>query len=349
MTFLWQREVDVDDSWAKLPFARARALEPSDFVSRKIERRAEEVLEFEMSQGATVVVPPYLYAESPSDPAFATSIAFIAATSRAMRRLGIALPIMPVFAGAIKEFGAHKSYFHGVDRFVQLALEVGPERIGLMFSPTGAAADSHDKVLRLFAAYRRANYLAGGIPVIAMRQGVYGAGLLASGLTGYECGLGAAEQTQLVSNMSNRKPVSATKKNERRGGAAGGIYIDAFHRSVSSEVAETLFADRATRARLMCDDDRCCPNGASSTLAQRREHALRSRVREIASLEAQPHSLWRLHQVGRDAQFGVEAAHQANKVLEREGMKPRINPRPLEALARAADYFRVTEERREAA
>jgi len=35
-------------------------------------------------------------------------------------------------------------------------------------------------------------------------------------------------------------------------------------RSVPRDVAETLLGDRGMRARLICDDERCCPHGINS-------------------------------------------------------------------------------------
>lgn len=44
-------------------------------------------------------------------------------------------------------------------------------------------------------------------------------------------------------------------------------------RSVSSKVGETLLRRSLDAAEVMCDDERCCSNGADSMLDQRCHHA----------------------------------------------------------------------------
>ena len=99
----------------------------------------------------------------------------------------------------------------------------------------------------------------------------------------------------------------------------------------------------------MCDDERCCPNGAASTLDQRRRHAVRSRSRELAAIEGQPHISWRLHQVGKDARSAANLAVQANRVLAAAGVRERIGISGYEALAGVTDFLKVSIEEAKAA
>jgi len=91
----------------------------------------------------------------------------------------------------------------------------------------------------------------------------------------------------------------------------------------------------------MCDDQRCCPKGPTSTREHRREHAVRTRARGLANLDALPHHTWRLHQITKDAHEAATLAEQANGVLDSAGLKERISPTGMEALARVSEHLRT--------
>lgn len=101
------------------------------------------------------------------------------------------------------------------------------------------------------------------------------------------------------------EPVAPTKRNRvlepRRGGSPPMVYLEPLGRSVRRDVAEILLGDRSMRARLICDDERCCPHGINSMLDDARPHAVRSRARSLAELAEMPHRSWRLHQVAKEA------------------------------------------------
>jgi hypothetical protein len=346
LTFFLQGELREKDRWAQLPFGDASKLVPTD-LSDPFRREAlvASVVDFQLEQGATAIIPPYLYVSSPTDPWFDVALNMLRSTSRYMRREGIALPIVPVLCAQLKGFGFERSWPEGIDRFAAAALDLGPEAIAVCFSPAGAVrTDSYHKLLRLFAATRRIR--RNGARVIAWRQGVYGPGLVAAGLDGYETGIGTREQANLAGAIGARKPRPG-KKNS--GGAGLGIYLEPLRRSVPSKVGETLLGDRSMRPKVMCDDERCCLNGAASTLDQRRHHAVRSRSREMTALEGQPHTSWRLHQVGKDARHAADLAVQANAVLEQSGLTERIGISGYEALADVMEFLRASTVEAEAA
>ena len=121
-----------------------------------------------------------------------------------MSKAGIALPVMPVFCAQLKGLGAESTWADGIDRFTKTALDLGPEAIAVCLSPSGAAGDSYSKVFRLFAAVRRVK--RSGVRVIAWRQGIYGLGLVAAGIDGYETGIGTREQSDVSAVINSRKP-----------------------------------------------------------------------------------------------------------------------------------------------
>ena len=284
LTPLWQGEVREQDKWSLLPFGRPQRLTPADLNQFAVEQLTAQAVAYQAERGATAIIPPYLYVTSPTDPFFDIALDFLRATARYMSKTGLALPVVPVFCAQLKGLGAEKTWAEGIDRFTRTALDLGPEAIAVCLSPSGGAGDSYSKVLRLFAAIRRVKQ--SGVRVIAWRQGIYGLGLVAAGLDGYETGVGTRERTDLSSVINSRKPPKPGKK--RSGGAPLGIYLEPLRRSVSSAVGETLLGHRGMRPKVMCDDERCCPNGAASTLDQRRQHAIRTRAESSRALKHSP-------------------------------------------------------------
>jgi hypothetical protein len=337
LTLFWQGELREQDKWSLLSFGQPHRLKPTDFNRDAVESFVAEVVSYQAEHGATAIIPPYLYVTSPSDPFFGIALDFLRATARYMNRAGLALPVLPVFCAQLKGLGSEKSWETGIDRFASAALDLGPEAIAVCLSPAGSGADSYNKVLRLFAAMRRVKQT--GTRVIAWRQGIYGPGLVSAGIDGYETGIGTRELSNVAGVINGRKPPKPGKK--QTGGAALGIYLEPLRRSVPSGVGEILLGHQGMRPKVMCDDERCCPNGAASTLDQRRQHAIRTRAREMAGLEAQPHTSWRLHQTAKDAQAAAQLAVQVNDVLKAAGVRDRIGTSGYDALARVAEFLRA--------
>lgn len=338
LTPLWQGELRAKDKWAQLPFGTAEEVDRERFGNPFVRKElTARVVSFQAEHGATAVIPPYPYVSSPSDPLFEVALDFIRGAARYMREAGIALPMIPVLCAQLQRFGSEKVWREGIDRFTQVAVDLGPESIAICLSPAGNGTDSYNKVRRLFAAARHVKQT--GVRVVGWRQGVYGHGLVAAGLDGYETGIGTREQCNVAASIANRKPPKPGTK-QKGGGPSVGIYIEPLRRSVSPRVGETLLGHRSLRPKVMCDDERCCPDGAASTLDQRRHHAVRSRAREMAALEAQPHVAWRLHQVAKDARAAQDLAIQANRVLTEAGIPERIGTVNMGSLAQVAEHLR---------
>ena len=347
LTPLWQGELRPQDKWAQLPFGKAEAFGverlANPFIRKELIART---VSFQAENGATAIIPPYPYVTSPADQLFDVALEFIRGTARYMREAGIALPMMPLLCAQLQRFGGEKSWRAGIERFAEVALDLGPESIALCLSPAGNGSDSYNKVLRLFETARHIK--RSGVRVVAWKQGVYGPALVADDIDGYETGIGTRELCNIAASVASRKPPKPGTK-RKGGGAAVGIYIEPLRRSVSPRVGETLLGHRSLRPKVMCDDERCCPDGAASTLDQRRHHAVRSRAREMAALEAQPHSAWRLHQVAKDARAAQDLAVQANRVLKEAGIPEQLGTSNMGALAQVAEHIREDIGRTEAA
>lgn len=322
-----QTGVAADDRWAQLSFAQADPVAPDAVDTARL---VAEVVAFELDKGATTIIPPYFYAASPTDPWFILSLRLIDETAQYMRDNDVQLPLLPLLCAQLQSFGNHLEWSVGLDRFVDQVKGVSASSVALCFSPAGSGLDGYGKVRRLFDATRHVK--SSGLRAIAWRQGIYGPGLVAAGLDGYECGIGTGEQTNITRQQSSRKP---RDDGGHSGGGGSGIFIETLGRSVPRRVGQILLGDTAMRPKVMCDDEGCCPT-VSATLDKPREHAVRSRARLLAGLVEQPASRWRLNHIAREATLAATLATQANRVLESEGVKERIKMRNLEALAEVA-------------
>lgn len=338
VTPLWQGLLRERDRWAQLPFGQPERLDANDLSDiKRREQLVAQAAHFQVAQGATAVIPPYPYVAAPDDPWFEWALDMIRLTARWLRQESIALPLAPVLCARLQTFAPARNWRHGIDRFARTALDLGPQFLGLCLSPV-TASDSYPKLLRLFdAAARLRSY---GTPVIGWRQGLYGPGLVAAGLDGYETGIATRESCDIRSNVASRKPPKPGQK--RGGGGVPGIYVEPLGRSISPRASEALFAHDSLKVKVMCDDQRCCPKGVASTREHRREHAVRTRARVLANLDALPHPTWRLHQITKDAHEAATLAEQANRVLESVGLSERISPKGMESLARVSEHLRTS-------
>jgi len=322
-----QTGVAAGDRWAELPFAQADPVAPDDV---DVARLVSQVVEFQLDKDATSIIPPYFYASSPTDPWFVLSLCLLEETAAYLRQNQVRLPILPVLCAQLQSFGNHLHWPAGLDRFVDTVKGVGGPSAALCLSPAGNGEDGYGKVQRLFDAGRRVR--ASGLRTIVWRQGIYGPGLVAAGLDGYECGIGTGEQTNIPRQQFSRKPHD---DGGRGGGGGAGIFIETLGRSVPRRVGQLLLGDTAMRPKVMCDDEGCCPSVAA-TLDKPREHAVRTRARLLAGLTEQPATRWRLNHVAREATLAATLGTQANRVLEAEGATERIKTRNLEAMSQVA-------------
>src|SRR5947199_78436 len=68
-------------------------------ASRDLLRR---VIKFEVEHGATMIIPPYPYVSSPSDPWFGVALQWLRLTRRVMIELDVHLPVCVVFCAQLR-------------------------------------------------------------------------------------------------------------------------------------------------------------------------------------------------------------------------------------------------------
>lgn len=342
MTFLLQYQSDPDKPWSRLPFASASPRAAADYASRASRREMlRATVDFQVASGATIVVPPYFHASSPSDPWFAVALSCVVETSEYLREFDNRLPVLPVLTGRLDRFAHPNALATGVDRFAATANRIGAMAVGLQLGPVGKPADNYARVVNLFQVAVRLR--RPGLAVHAWRQGTHGPALVAAGLQGYETGIGVGESTDLaaVGNRAKPTPPVAEGEESSSGGPGGFVYIPALHRSIPTKAARIIASNLTTRALLLCDDPvTCCPDGLESMLGpQRRHHAVRSRARYLNEIAQMPQASWRIYKVGQDARAAVEVVAKANSILVGAGSRP-LGTSGYLAAAEAADYLR---------
>jgi hypothetical protein len=339
LTPLLQGEVRPDDAWARLPFGQNEIMRAADLNSPFArEQLVQRVVDFEVENGATAIIPPYPYVTGLRDPWFEHAIDLLRRTARYMRSNGVNFPLVPVLTVSAQGFAHRRTWADGLKRYADVAVGLGSQAIALSLSPI-KAKDGYDKVLRIFLAYDYMRRLT-SLPIIGWRQGFLGPGLVAAGLTGYETGAATSEFCDMARTVRSRQP----RKDGKKGGGGGlGIYVEPLGRTVPPAAANVLFDHDQFRAKVMCGDQRCCPAGITSTKEHRREHAVRTRARALAALDALPHPTWRLHQVSKDSQAAITVATQANRILEASDVDMTLATEGYQSVAAVADYFRTHE------
>jgi hypothetical protein len=293
-----------------------------------------DVLDCEIEMGATAVIAPYLYFTGPNDPRFVINLQLLERTRALLEARRLQFPLVAIVCAQAKAFTSGDATMQAVTAIGETATNAGVDALGFSLSPMGRGDDSYNKIGTLVRACEAlADY---DFRTWAWRQGIYGDALVAAGLDGYETGIGTREQSDLAGVISRRRPRKTTSK---RGGGGAGVYLQPLGRSISAVAARTLLADIRIRAKIMCDDEGCCPNGVASTLDHSREHAVRTRARLLRSIDAVPERRWRLHRISQHAAQAATTIRQANAILAREHASTRLNPENMDALAQVADHL----------
>jgi len=335
LTPLLQGQLRVEDAWAQLPFGQPFAVDLELLTNRHFQTRlATDVIDFQLEMGATGVIAPYLYFTGPDDPRFEANLHFFRLARQVLDRRNLNIPLVGVVCAQAKTFGSPRSRHEGIEMTMSAVIREGVDVLAYALSPSGGPDDSYNKIHTLIDVGRE--FARAGVPTWAWRQGIYGEALVSAGLSGYETGIGTRERTDIAGSIARRKP---SRKKSKGGGGGSGVFLEPIGRSLPVPVARALLADLRTRAKIMCDDESCCPNGVASTLDHSREHAIRTRARMLAEIDNVPEITWRFHRLANHSSQAATLVRQANDVLAREGLSTRLNPQNMDALARVAEHF----------
>lgn len=342
LTVLAQDEQEADHPWVRLRLASARPATPGDYgTATAIDALIHRTISFQLEHGASVIIPPYFHAKSPGDPWFHVQLTTLTRTAAYLHAEGIDLPVAPIFAGSLQRFGPQASWASGVDQFVRrldrLNVRYLPLALSASRSPKG---DTPDRLGNYLATVR---HVARTMPTIAWRQGQYGLAAVAVGAVGYQTGPGNDERCDFPQFSRSRRPQRKPEDGNSSGfGMQKRVYFSQFGRSLSGRAAEVLLSHNLLRGTLTCKESAtCCPDGATSMMDDWRQHALRTRGRQLDQLKAMPDVTWRLNAVARDAEHASADARAANQVLEASGLPDRVPSASFRALADVADALRA--------
>jgi hypothetical protein len=344
LTHLFQDEQAPASGWAALDFADPQAHTAQHFSDDSVlTTLVAQSLAFQLEHGASILVPPYFYAKSPEDPWFGVQIAANRRTADYLAAERINLPVAPVFAGNLRAFGSHRSWAAGVEEFLRSLTKLNVRYVPLALSSSRAPqGDTEDRLGAYLATVRHMGAVA---PVIAWRQGQYGLAAVAAGAIGYQTGLGTDERCDLAEFTRARRPKPPPEPGKGPQ-MTKRIYLGRFGRSVSGRVAEALLSSGYLRGTLTCADSACCPDGVSSMTSDWRQHAVRSRARELDELRQMPDAAWRLNHVSRLAERAADDARAANEILAKTTVADRLPEASFRALTTVADALRNMSGRR---
>jgi hypothetical protein len=342
LTPLLQSEQAPIDPWARLPFAHPEPLEVADLSAGMLDELIDRTITFQRELGATELVPPYFYSARRHDAWWQADLAILRRTATYLSEHGIDLPVLPVAALSLPEYGPRSTWTKGIDEYLDATKALNVTRVALSWSWSNPAVATDARIGLLLGATRHA---AERVPVVGWRSGAFGVAMTAVGAMGYETGIGSRESLHYVALANSRKP-----RDRRGGGGQAYVYLTEFGRSVPRRVGEALLAAPAIAGSLLCDPtNMCCPDGATSMRDAWREHAVRERRRELDQIAAIPPSLsWRLNHVGQRAERARTLAVTANEILERRRVPGRLPVDTFAALQRVTSTMRDEAARRAA-
>ena len=319
LTPLLADQQSPSNGWARLPYATADKLTPADLGHHELQDElVDQVIGFQREQGATVLIPPYVYVDRRNSAWLEVNRSLLIRTARYLEREDIDLPVAPVFAASLHQFGPQSTWPAGLDPFLATADEMNTRYVALSMSWSKQRTASYDAIATLMTATQHA---AAGRRVLSWRQGLYGAALTGVGAAGYETGPGHGEAGHYPQLLARKRP----SDKPRTGGGEANVYFTAFGRSLDRSHGQKLLENRLLRATLVCPESSCCPDGASSMINSWREHAVRARQRELAEIDRMPASpSWRLNKISRDAEQAALSTRAGNDVLAEAGIGWRL-------------------------
>jgi hypothetical protein len=344
LTNLLQDEQKPDSGWAALEFADYRphtAAHYSDDAA--LANLVQQTFAFQLNNGASVLVPPYFYAKSPSDPWFRVQLVANRKAAEFLAGERINLQVAPVLAANLRAFGAQRSWATGVDEFLRSLMKLNVRYVPVALSSSRPQhGDTEDRLGAYLATIR---HMSASSSVIAWRQGQYGLAAVAAGAAGYQTGPGTDERCDLADFSRSRRPKPPPEpgKGPRM---SKRIYLGRFGRSVSGRAAESLLSGGYLRGTLTCADAGCCPDGVSSMKSDWRQHAIRARARELEELQRMPDAAWRLNHVARQAERAADDARAANEILAAANIPERLPEASFRSLTTVADAIRDVTDRR---
>lgn len=335
-TYFLQDVQDESASWCKTPFASAQAHTPTDLLKPALQEDLVcNVVDYQLAQGATAVIPPYVHIDRPDDGWVRVQRDLWHQTARYLRQAGINLPVVAVLALGWRCL--QPATFRHLGQLWAPLSALDPQEVALAASKSHKGARREERIADLLMFVQR---MADSHSVTMWQQGLLGEACVIAGASGYECGAGWRESCDLQSRMS--------KDRHPRSGHPGSrpVYISALGRSIPKRRLELGRQKRQLWGRLICASADCCPPNGQDLLRDARSHDIVARIRDLRELSATSAINWRWHRIAQRLEGGVALAEQLNSLAPSSSAIPQIDVAGLKALYQVADIRRSRRGRR---
>jgi hypothetical protein len=316
---------DPADNWSMLPYASTTELDPRDLLDPVARAELiERIVEFEIDHGGTAIIPPYLHLTDFAGCAAKVQRLLIKGTAAYLADLGLDFPLLPVISVDQRAVSLDPATWpDSMGRLLRTANRHAAGSIGLGLSmTTGPNKTNLHTATRI---WRRAASLG---PFVAWHAGESGLLAVAMGAEGYEVGMCTGERYNVRGQQRSR--VSPPDPGPRYIGA----YVDSLGRSLERRAVEKLAAVHGVhQGDLGCLDSTCCPRGFESMLgSSRRQHAVRSRLRDLEALDRIGTRKWMLRHLSDRALDAMASARRIRVAANNTGVRIGANPEELEAM-----------------
>lgn len=324
-TFLLTTAQDPSDNWAKLPYASPDEIDPRDLLDPAVRADLiEAIVEFQIDHGGTAIIPPYLHLTDFATCAVKVQRLLIKETAAHLADLDLDFPLFPLISVDQRAVSLDPAVWpDSMGRLLRTAHKYATRSIGLGLSMTTGPNKTN-----LHAATRIWRRAAKVGPFVAWHAGETGLLAVAMGAEGYEVGMCTGERYNVRGQQGSR--ASAPDPGPRYIGA----YVDSIGRSLERRTVEKLAkVPGIHQGDLGCLDPTCCPRGFDSMLGPgRRQHAVRSRLRDLEALDVIGARKWMLRHLSDRALDAMASARHIRVAANNTGVRVGANPAELEAM-----------------
>jgi hypothetical protein len=323
-TFYLQSAQHAGASWALLPYGQSNQLSPADFDAFAQEDLVARVIDYQVSHGATAIIPPYVHLDRFNSEWINVQAGLWHRTRKHLEREKISLPVTAVLAVGWRLLQPVQGPAALAPALAALSA-LTPREIALAASKADQGLHTHDRVMDLVLMIER---LRRNYPVIAWQQGHLGEISVAAGAVGYECGIGWREGCDLgtAANAHRKSPSSGPR-------AARPVFVPKLGRSIPKRSLEAIRKHRDLWMRMICLDAGCCPPGGSGLLGDARAHTVTQRARSLDQTAQIDRPVWRWQHLADIADDGLDLATRINRRAQTEPAILQVNTLALAAIS----------------
>jgi hypothetical protein len=331
-TFYLQGTQHTSDPWALLPYGRPGKLSPADFDAFAQEDLVAQVVNYQVSHGATAIIPPYVHLDRLNSEWIDVQAGLWHRTRKYLDRENISLPTTAVLAAGWRVLHPVQGPAALGPALAALST-LAPRELALAASKADQGVRPHDRVMDLVLMIER---LSRDYSVIAWQQGHLGEIALAAGALGYECGIGWREGCDLGSAANAHR--NAQQSGPR---AARQIYVPRLGRSIPKRSLEAIREHRDLWMRTICWDAECCPPGGAALLGDARAHAVIQRAKSLDQIARIDRPVWRWQHLAGAADDGLDLAARINRRALTITAISQVNTHALAAVSAVSHTRRV--------